>query len=101
MQQPTAEEGAILKRDWWQNWEHKNPPNCDFIIQSYDTAFLKKESADFSAITTWGVWTDDDGKSNIILLNAFKDRYELLSLLLLFDLQYLQLQMVLIIQVLL
>ena len=49
---------------------------CDFIIQSYDTAFLKKESADFSAITTWGVFKDDDGRANIILLNAFKDRYE-------------------------
>ena len=76
MQSPTAEEGAILKRDWWQDWEGKDPPSCDFIIQSYDTAFLKKESADFSAITTWGVFKDDDGKQNIILLNAFKDRYE-------------------------
>ena len=76
MQQPTAEEGAILKREWWQNWEYKNPPSCDFIIQSYDTAFLKKESADFSAITTWGVFKDDDGRQNIILLSAFKDRYE-------------------------
>ena len=76
MQQPTAEEGAILKRDWWQNWESKDPPQCDFILQSYDTAFLKKESADFSAITTWGVFKDDDGRANIILLNAFKDRYE-------------------------
>ena len=76
MQQPTAEEGAILKRDWWKNWEGDDPPQCDFIIQSYDTAFLKKESADFSAITTWGVFKDDDGRANIILLNAFKDRYE-------------------------
>ena len=39
MQQPTAEEGAIFKRDWWQNWEDKEPPKCEFIIQSYDTAF--------------------------------------------------------------
>ena len=76
MQQPTAEEGAILKRDWWQDWTHQDPPQCDFIIQSYDTAFLKKETADFSAITTWGVFKDDDGRQNIILLNAFKDRYE-------------------------
>ena len=42
MQQPTAEEGAIIKRDWWQNWEDKDPPKCEFKIQSYDTAFLKK-----------------------------------------------------------
>ena len=76
MQQPTAEEGAILKREWWQNWEDRNPPRCEFIIQSYDTAFLKKESADFSAITTWGVFHHEDKGPCIILLNAFKDRYE-------------------------
>ena len=58
MQQPTAEEGAIIKRDWWRDWEEKEPPKCEFIIQSYDTAFLKKESADYSAITTWGVFKD-------------------------------------------
>jgi len=76
LQQPTAEEGAIIKREWWQDWEDKNPPRCDFIIQSYDTAFLKKQSADFSAITTWGVFEHEDHGSCIILLNAFKDRYE-------------------------
>ena len=76
MQQPTAEEGAILKRDWWRNWEESEPPKCEFIIQSYDTAFLKKESADYSAITTWGVFETEDHGMNIILLNAFKDRYE-------------------------
>jgi predicted phage terminase large subunit-like protein len=76
MQQPTAEEGAIIKRDWWRNWEHEYPPPIKFKIQSYDTAFLKKETADFSAITTWGVFIDDDMGHNIILLDAFKDRYE-------------------------
>ena len=76
MQSPTAEEGAIIKRDWWRDWEDKDPPKCDFIIQSYDTAFLKKESADYSAITTWGVFKTEDENPQIILLNAFKDRYE-------------------------
>ena len=76
MQQPTAEEGAIIKRDWWRNWEHKDPPQIKYKIQSYDTAFLKKESADYSAITTWGVFETEDSGDNIILLSAFKDRYE-------------------------
>ena len=59
MQQPTAEEGAILKREWWRDWTgHKYPPPLDYIVQSYDTAFTKKTTADFSAITTWGVFTD-------------------------------------------
>ena len=75
-QQPTAEEGAIVKREWWMRWEHDRPPPVDFIIQSWDTAFLKSTRADFSACTTWGVWTTEEGDTNIILLDAFKDRYE-------------------------
>jgi|TARA_X000000950_G_scaffold43286_1_gene48602 predicted phage terminase large subunit-like protein len=75
-QEPTAEEGAIIKRDWWQDWTHKEPPEIKYTVQSYDTAFLKKESADFSAITTWGVFETEDNGDNIILLSAFKDRYE-------------------------
>ena len=76
MQQPTAEEGAIIKREWWMDWKGKNPPPIEFTIQSYDTAFLKKTSSDFSAITTWGIFKTEDTGYNIILLNAFKDRYE-------------------------
>ena len=75
-QQPTAEEGAIVKREWWKRWESDRPPQCDFVIQSWDTAFLKHNRADFSACTTWGVWTTEEGETNIILLDAFKDRYE-------------------------
>ena len=76
MQSPTAEEGAIIKRDWWQDWDSDNPPHTEFIIQSYDTAFLKKETADYSAITTWGMFRDDENQMHIILLDAEKDRYE-------------------------
>jgi predicted phage terminase large subunit-like protein len=75
-QEPTAEEGAIIKRDWWRNWEHKDPPTIKYKIQSYDTAFTKKDTADYSAITTWGVFETEDSGDNIILLSAFKDRYE-------------------------
>ena len=82
-QNPTAEEGAIVKREWWRWWEKDTPPKCEFIIQSWDTAFEKHNRADFSACTTWGVWypekTPDDpasGAANIILLDSFKDRME-------------------------
>ena len=78
-QDPTAEENAIIKREWWRKWEEKQPPPCEFIIQSWDTAFLKTERADYSACTTWGVFypdEDEGGNANIILLDAFKDRME-------------------------
>jgi len=75
-QNPTAEEGSIIKREWWNLWD-KDLPSLYHVIQSYDTAFLKKETADYSAITTWGVFypTEDSGP-NLILLDVVKDRFE-------------------------
>ena len=69
MQQPTSEEGALIKREWWQVWESETIPNLEFIIQSYDTAFSKKESADYSAITTWGVFEPEDGSGKALILS--------------------------------
>jgi len=77
MQQPTSEEGALIKREWWKKWEHEDLPDVTYVIQSYDTAFLKKETADYSAISTWGIfYPEEGGKPNIILLDSLKDRFE-------------------------
>ena len=79
-QQPTSDVSAIIKREWWKVWEDDDPPYCEFLIQSWDTAFLKTERSDYSACTTWGVFyrPDDTGReqANIILLNCFKKRME-------------------------
>ncbi len=77
-QSPTSEEGSIIKREWWMKWESQTPPNnIQHIIQSYDTAYSKKETADYSAITTWGVFTSEaDGKVYLILLDAIKGRWD-------------------------
>jgi hypothetical protein len=77
-QKPSGEEGAIIKREWWQIWPDDHPPPCDFVIQSWDTAFTKGERSDFSACTTWGVFYKDEDKrdANIILLDAYKERLE-------------------------
>ena len=75
-QQPTAEEGAIVKKEWWRIWKKDEIPEVDYIIQSYDTAFSKKESADYSAITTWGVFrSEETGADNIILMDALRGRW--------------------------
>ena len=75
-QNPTAEEGAIVKKEWWQMWEKKDIPPVKYIIQAYDTAFSKKETADFSAITTWGVFENENtGADNIILMDARRGRW--------------------------
>lgn len=77
-QKPTGEEGAIVKRDWWRRWESERPPRCEFIIQSWDTAFTKSQRADYSACTTWGVFhlNEDESDVNIILLDALKEKWE-------------------------
>jgi predicted phage terminase large subunit-like protein len=78
-QNPTSEEGAIIKREMWKVWENERPPEVDYIIQSWDTAFEKSNRADYSACTTWGVfYRDVEGTevANIIVLDAFKERME-------------------------
>jgi predicted phage terminase large subunit-like protein len=76
-QNPTSEEGALIKREYWQDWEEKEAPHCDIIIQSWDTAFSKGTRADYSAVTTWGVFQNEKTKvANIILLDAEKDKWE-------------------------
>ena len=78
MQQPTSDSSAIIKREWWRVWEHEDPPRCEFIIQSWDTAHEKKTVNDYSACTTWGVWfnEEDNMNPNVILLDAYKERLE-------------------------
>ena len=77
-QKPTGEEGAIVKRDWWKRWESDRAPFCEFVIQSWDTAFTKSQRSDYSACTTWGVFhlNEDPNNVNIILLDAVKDKLE-------------------------
>ena len=76
-QNPVAEEGAIIKKEWWNKWEKKEIPPVSYIMQSYDTAFSKKETADYSAITTWGVFKPNEGDPEaIILMDAQRGRWD-------------------------
>ena len=84
MQNPTPEEGGIIKKRWLQKWDHSEPPSCDFIIQTYDTAFSTRTTADFSVIQTWGIFDmpeeDYEGReywgSNLILLGNTRGKFE-------------------------
>ena len=58
-QLPTPEDGGIIKRKHWQLWEDPKFPPFDYIIASLDTAYTEKTENDPSAMTVWGVWTDD------------------------------------------
>jgi|694.fasta_scaffold00799_10 predicted phage terminase large subunit-like protein len=76
-QNPTAAEAAIIKRDWIKWWTHEDPPQCEFLVQAFDTALTTKERSDFSVCHTWGVWfNEENGTQNVILLNSVKGKYE-------------------------
>lgn len=76
-QNPTSDVSAILKREWWQAWKPEEPPAVSYILQSYDTAFSKQTTSDYSAITTWGVFFPQDGDPpNIILMDAKRGRWD-------------------------
>jgi predicted phage terminase large subunit-like protein len=96
-QDPTSEVSAIVKREWWKIWEKEDPPPCEFVLMSWDTAFERNTRADYSACTVWGIFYqandvpsdfDNDAENqrndllrgvpqaNIILLNAYRDRLE-------------------------
>jgi len=84
MQDPTPEEGGLIKKKWLQMWEDEEPPSCDFIVQTYDTAFSTRTTADYSVIQTWGIFylydQDEQGYESaaphLILLGNIKGRFE-------------------------
>jgi predicted phage terminase large subunit-like protein len=77
LQNPTSEEGALIKREWWNVWEQDEPPECDFKIMALDAAQESNNRADFNALTTWGVFFNEETNNyNIILLNSIKRRLE-------------------------
>jgi len=84
MQNPTPDEGGLIKKNWIKWWEFEDPPACDFIIQTFDTAFSTKTTADYSVIQTWGIFSmyDEDElgiesyQPNMILLGNMRGRYE-------------------------
>jgi predicted phage terminase large subunit-like protein len=101
-QRPEPQGGGIIKREWWEVWEHESYPAFDYIIASLDTAYTEKTENDFSALTIWGVFTDaspsqaskvsprdaserartvlqtaNERTPKVMLMNAWQDRLEL------------------------
>lgn len=90
-QNPSEDEGNILKRTAWRKWDDPELPRCSAILQFYDTAFEEDEANDYCARTTWGIFEHEEiatadtpwsirGKSQVrtcaILLEKMKERME-------------------------
>lgn len=77
-QSPIIDGGNILRSDWWRKWDSKHPPECSYILQSWDTAFSDKDAKanSYSARTTWGVFRDRAEKTALILIEAWHGRVD-------------------------
>lgn len=86
LQKPSNDSSSILRREWWKRWEGRHAPECSLKMVTVDTAYSNKESADYTAFTTWGIFNapsdrtekDPGGKevANLILLDAWKERLD-------------------------
>lgn len=76
-QRPEPKGGGILKREYWIDWERETYPEVEFVIATVDTAYTTKEENDFSAMTVWGVFNNDQDVPQIMLMNGWQARMEL------------------------
>ncbi len=51
---PSAAQGEILKRSWWQFYQYNAPPNITQAVISVDAAFKNTPSSDYVSVQTWG-----------------------------------------------
>lgn len=79
-QRPASREGNIIKKSWFQWWKDSQPPQIEFVVQSWDTAFSEKKTSAYSACTTWGVFYDQNYIEHVILLSMWRGRVEYVEL---------------------
>ena len=75
-QRPSPEEGGIIKKTWFKWWKHSRPPQIEHIILSVDTALEAKEMNAYSAALTLGLFKDDYGIMNLMLLSMMRAKLE-------------------------
>lgn len=78
-QSPVPRGGGIFKRDWWQVWEPTDGkwPKFEYLIAYLDSAYTKKEENDPSALSVWGVFTNETGLPCVMLVKAWRKHLEM------------------------
>ena len=81
-QQPTSEEAAVVKSEYWRVWQRRSPKTI-FTVGSWDTSFGEYSKGNPSAYTLWGVFEPrkEGGLPGappygIMLLDAFEARLQ-------------------------
>src|SRR5262249_9944786 len=73
-QMPVPDQGGLFQRDWWQVYESPGGKVrvFSYLVASLGRACTEKEENDPSALTVWGVFQHEDGKSRIMLVHAWR-----------------------------
>lgn len=75
-QRPSPKTGGLIKVEWFKRYERVSLPKLIYVLQSWDTAITVNKASCYSAFTTWGVFQDDQGYNNLILLNCWRGKLE-------------------------
>lgn len=89
-QLPVPRGGGIIKTQWWNIWPPHGEkflpdgrpaqplqyPKMDFVLAALDTAQTEKEENDPSALTVWGIWTNEFGLPQVMLMEAWAERMD-------------------------
>jgi predicted phage terminase large subunit-like protein len=81
-QTPEPRGGGLIKREWWMpadpymtNDGQKFPP-FSYVIASLDGAYTAEEQNDPSALTIWGIFSNEHGYNRAMLVHAWEKRLE-------------------------
>lgn len=75
-QSPVPRGGAIIREEYWQDWQEERYPSFEFLLASLDTAYTEKEENDASALSVWGVFRDEAGNPKVMLVWSWQERLE-------------------------
>lgn len=79
MQAPVPRGGGIIKQEYWKLWDPpdgKSFPPFSLVIGFLDTAYTKDRQNDPSGMVVLGLWGDDVGNPQIMLVYAWTDWLE-------------------------
>jgi predicted phage terminase large subunit-like protein len=71
---PTAQEGNLVKRTWWQYYKKEELPQMPVIALSIDATFKDKDTNDYVAIQVWG-----KRNNNYYLIDRLKERLDFIG----------------------
>ena len=70
-QEPIAEKGLLIKRDWWKYYDPEEEKITGQVIITADTAFKESQTADLSCIQVWELRLD-----RMIMRDMIVERWE-------------------------